>query len=41
MNCAMCVNPTCRTIINPIGDYNRLRDTAKGLETPRIVENLQ
>ena len=41
MNCAMCVNPTCRTIINPIGEYNRLRDTAKGLQTPRVVNDLQ
>lgn len=27
MNCAGCVNPTCRTILNPISSYCKLRDS--------------
>ena len=28
VNCAQCVNPTCRTIINPVAPYTKLRDAA-------------
>ena len=42
MNCASCVNPTCRTILNPIGgEYQRLRDLAKGVETPTTAAELR
>jgi hypothetical protein len=42
MNCANCVNPTCRTIINPIGGkYQRLRDQAKGVSTPKTTAELR
>ena len=42
MNCAMCVNPTCRTIINPVGGhYQRLRDQAKGVPTPTSTADLR
>ncbi|CAK4663353.1 hypothetical protein LEN26_006182 [Aphanomyces euteiches] len=41
LNCAGCENPTCRTIINPIKPYSRLRDAAKGVPTPQTVEELQ
>lgn len=41
LNCAGCTNPTCRTIINPIGEHNRLRDTGAGLKTPSHVKDLQ
>jgi protoporphyrin/coproporphyrin ferrochelatase len=28
LNCAGCTNPTCRTVLNPIGgNYSKLRDT--------------
>lgn len=42
MNCAGCVNPTCRTLLNPVGGhYQRLRDLAKGIHTPTTTEELQ
>ena len=42
MNCASCVNPTCRTILNPVGgQYQRLRDLAKGVETPTTAAELR
>jgi len=42
MNCANCVNPTCRTIINPVGgEYQRLRDQAKGVSTPKTTAELR
>lgn len=41
INCADCVNPTCRTIIKPVGEYTRLRDKAAGLTTPSTVADLQ
>ena len=41
MNCANCVNPTCRTILNPAGEYQRLRDLAKGVETPTTAAELR
>lgn len=41
VNCAQCVNPTCRTIINPVAPYTRLRDEAQGLATPSTTETLQ
>ena len=41
MNCAMCVSPTCRTILNPVGEYVRLRDLAVGVQTPQLASELQ
>jgi len=40
INCAGCTNPSCRIILNPVGDYNRHRDTAKGNRTPACVHTL-
>jgi hypothetical protein len=41
LNCAECVNPACRTILNPINNtppYEKMRDTASALA--RTNENL-
>lgn len=29
LNCAMCVNPMCRTILNPVKPYQKMRDEAQ------------
>ena len=31
LNCAGCVNPACRTVLNPITPYEKARDTASAL----------
>eukprot|EP00656_Telonema_subtile_P012102 TRINITY_DN16069_c0_g1_i3.p2 TRINITY_DN16069_c0_g1~~TRINITY_DN16069_c0_g1_i3.p2 ORF type:complete len:183 (-),score=50.89 TRINITY_DN16069_c0_g1_i3:284-832(-) len=33
LNCAGCTNPTCRHIMNPIGEYQRHKDQATGTPT--------
>ena len=43
MNCAKCVNPLCRVILNPAqecDEYKRLRDEAKGLPTPKEAKEI-
>jgi hypothetical protein len=27
LNCPQCTNPTCRTVLNPVKPYKKLRDT--------------
>jgi len=41
LNCPGCVNPTCRTIINPVAPHTRMRDVARGVPTPSTTEELQ
>ena len=41
LNCPNCVNPTCRTLLYPAAPYERKRDAAKGLATPKTVAELQ
>ncbi|OQR90955.1 ferrochelatase, mitochondrial precursor [Achlya hypogyna] len=41
LNCPQCDNPTCRSIMNPIKPYARLRDVATGVATPQSVDSLQ
>eukprot|EP00937_MAST-01D_sp_MAST-1D-sp2_P008061 g8061.t1 len=43
LNCSGCVNPTCRSIMDPAGaaPYARMRDVAQGIDTPQGVEALQ
>ena len=41
LNCSGCINPTCRSIMDPIKPYSRMRDDAQGIETPQHVEGLQ
>jgi len=40
INCAQCVNSSCRIIINPVAPYTRHRDVAKGNLTPACTETL-
>jgi len=40
INCAGCTNASCRIIVNPVGPYNRHRDTAKGNRTPANTVDL-
>merc|ERR1711907_346180 len=40
INCAGCVNPTCRVIMNPIAPYVRHRDAAQGNLTPACTSEL-
>ncbi|KAF0713288.1 Aste57867_4421 [Aphanomyces stellatus] len=41
LNCAGCVNPTCRSIMNPIKPYSRSRNAACGTPTPQSVHDLE
>ena len=43
LNCSGCVNPTCRSIMDPVGgaEYTRMRDAANGISTPNEVAQLQ
>jgi len=40
LNCAGCINPTCRHIMKPVVPYQRHRDLATGTETASTVAHL-
>lgn len=40
-NCSACVNPTCRSIMNPVKPHFRWKDRVSGNSTPQTVDGLQ
>lgn len=34
LNCSGCTNPACRSIVNPAGAYDKLRDTQAACKVP-------